>query len=638
MSGIAALFHPDGTPVAEGDMSAMVAMMGDRGPDGATTWCDDRVGLGYARSGTTTEGPLETQPLVDGSLQLAIVADVRLDNRDELTLLFDLSSRDPTRLSDAELILHAYMRWGDACPARLLGDFAFALWDGSRQRLFCARDHLGVKPVYYHHADDRLLALGSTPDALLTLPRIPYRINEARIADFLVDELEGVDKTSTFFEDVHRLPPAHTLAVDRHGIRRSRYWTLEPPPPLTLASEEEYHAAFMEVFTESVRCRLRPAGRTGAMLSGGMDSGSIVAVAADLRSQTGGRALPTYSVTAGDTEHCAESQAILAAQTMPGIDPHTVSPPTWDRLQPDLAELTLHTAEPFDGYMTLVRAVYLAAAGDNTTVVLDGVGGDLVLSDGGQLSRLIRSGRWVTAGRNAAGLARFWGGEPTKWGLLSRSARRAFAPRPARRARAAIRLASNRRRTEESIRRSAISPAFAERIGLADRLRALDRHRIERGGQRGPGWNRARALDHPYLTVALERYDRVAAAAGIEPRHPFVDRRMIRFCLSLPGDQKLAMGWPKWILRRAMEGRVPDAVRWRLGKEHLGFAVTTALLEDSFERRERAVDNTRNVLREYVDLEKAMGDPGSPDRPSRALAVTDLALWLQAYRSRPVAR
>jgi asparagine synthetase B (glutamine-hydrolysing) len=133
------------------------------------------------------------------------------------------------------------------------------------------------------------------------------------------------------------------------------------------------------------------------------------------------------------------------------------------------------------------------------------------------------------------------------------------------------------RRVERNVRESIISPEFARRIDLAERLQRLDSHR-SLGLLANYLTERAESIQHPYLTVGRERYDRVASALGIEPRDPFLDRRVIDFCVRLPGEQRLAGGWPKIILRRAMAGRLPEAVRWRRGKEHLGWVFTRALV------------------------------------------------------------
>jgi asparagine synthase (glutamine-hydrolysing) len=167
-----------------------------------------------------------------------------------------LPARDES-IGDAELIIAAYLAWGDDCPKRLLGDFAFALWDVRRQKLFCARDHFGMRPFYYHHAAGQRFLFASDARAMLVSPRVPYRINQGRIADFLVPQLEWIDYTSTFFEDVYRLPPGHTAIVTPDTLAIEEYWKPTPGPDLGRMSDADYRDGFLEVFTHATESRLR---------------------------------------------------------------------------------------------------------------------------------------------------------------------------------------------------------------------------------------------------------------------------------------------------------------------------------------------------------------------------------------------
>jgi asparagine synthase (glutamine-hydrolysing) len=635
MSGIFGLFNTNSEPIAEGDLARMAAPLERRGPEGTGIWYDALAGLGHTLLATTPEAVHERLPLRDHASGCVITADVRLDNRPEL--LSALGIRDRTAdIGDAEIVLRAYLAWGESCLQRLLGDFAFAIWDPRRRALFCARDHFGLRPFYYHHTLRRFFAFASEPRAILTLPQTPYRINEGRIADFLVNELEGIDKTSTFFEEVYRLPPAHSLTVTPNGLTKRRYWTLEPGPELRLPSDEAYAEAFLEVFTGAVRCRLRSAGPVGSMLSGGMDSGSVVAVARGLLAEQGRGPLLTFSAVGPDPETCVETRAIHAAMTMDGIAPHAISFTELDALMPELEELTWNLEEPFDNHMTLPRAVYLMARRAGVKVVLDGVGGDIVLAEGTYLARLLRRGRWWKAWREAVLQNRFWGGNYPAWQGLYHSARTAFVPNSVRRLAAKYRA---RRRVEQRVRESLIHPGFAESVQLSERLATLD-------SQGSPGFlcdyarERAEGVLHPYQTVGRERYDRVASALALEPRDPFRDRRVVDLCLRLPGAQKLDGGWPKAVLRRATTHRLPDAVRWRQGKEHLGWRFTVALMGGGAERLCATLVGSLDILKGYVDLGALRKDcdgylQGNTEADAEQMyTAASLSHWLSRHRGR----
>jgi asparagine synthase (glutamine-hydrolysing) len=635
MSGIFGIFNQDGAPVPAGDLNAMASLLTRRGPDGTGIWNEASVGLGHTLLATTPELVFERQPWRHIGSGCTITADVRLDNRPELLSALGLTDRAGVT-GDAELIVAAYLAWGERCLDRLLGDFAFAIWDPSQHRLFCARDQFGMRPLYYHHSPGRFLVFASEPRAMLALPQVPYRINEGRIADFLVSQLEGIDKTSTFFEEVFRLPPAHALSVTPEGVCEWRYWALEPGPELRLATDQDYAEAFLEVFTEAVRCRLRSAGPVGSMLSGGMDSGSVTAIARGILAETGLGPLPTFSAVGPDPEACIETRTIHAALTMDGLEPHLVSFADLDPLMPELEVLTWDLDEPFDSRMTLIRAIYLAAHARGLKVLLDGVGGDTVLSEGRHIARLLRTGHWWTAWREAAGQGLFWGNEYSVWRSLGRSARTAFTPTSLRHW---VREHPLREhwRLDENLRRSLIHPDFAERVDLSGRLRILDAQGDHTGLLASHAHERAAAIEHPYLTVGRERYDRVAAAVAVEPRDPFLDRRVVAFCLSIPAGQKLHQGWPKAVLRRAMAGRLPDAVRWRRGKQHLGWDFTHALMARIRERMPIDIAAKENMLTSYVQAEavRLLGCINSRDGNAEGVEslyeAVHLAAWLDRH-------
>ena len=217
MSAIVGIYNLDDRPVNHADLVHMVDILAHRGPDGAAVWCEANVGLGHRMLHTTPESLSETLPFVDKSRDLVITADARIDNREELTEALGLSAETAKQLSDSQFILQAYIKWGEDCPNHLLGDFAFVIWDGRKQKLFCARDHFGVKPFYYYHAPGKFFAFATEIKALLTLADVPRQLNELRVGQYLTGMFD--DKEITFYEGILRLPPAHvmTFASRSHG-------------------------------------------------------------------------------------------------------------------------------------------------------------------------------------------------------------------------------------------------------------------------------------------------------------------------------------------------------------------------------------------------------------------------------------
>src|SRR3989441_814506 len=289
MSAIAGIVRLDGAPADRANLDRMLERLAHRGPDGHGSHIADSCGLGPRMLWTPPQALHQRLPPPNSTGGPPPTADARIDNREELCSLLCA----PSTVTDADLILQAYARWGERCPEHLLGDFAFALWDARRGLLFCARDHFGVKPFYYHHRPGRLFAFASEIKGLLVLSDVPRRLNETRVADYLVPLLE--DKEITFYEEIVRLPPAHRMVVTREGVRIDQYWTLDPEREIRMKSDAEYAAAFREIFTEAVRCRLRSAFPVGSMLSGGLDSSSIACVPRELLAEDGGGKLHTLS-------------------------------------------------------------------------------------------------------------------------------------------------------------------------------------------------------------------------------------------------------------------------------------------------------------------------------------------------------
>ena len=206
MSGIAGMVAFDGASPTASEIEAMTAPLARRGPDGTHISVQNQAALGHTLLATTPEALVEVLPLTDDRTGCTITADARLDNRDELMIALNLT-QETRIIGDGELILRSYLKWGEQSPTKLLGDFAFAIWDPRSASLFCARDQIGMRQLIYHHEVGRQFVFATEPAAILALPDIDAPLNYDRVGDFL-SNMEGADLTSTFFRGVFRLPPA----------------------------------------------------------------------------------------------------------------------------------------------------------------------------------------------------------------------------------------------------------------------------------------------------------------------------------------------------------------------------------------------------------------------------------------------
>ena len=573
MNGIAGLVRTDGGPVDARDLGRMTAALSHRGAHEAL-WTEASVGLGLRSdaSETARSGPL------------ALVADARIDNRDDLARPLGLHPD----ASDEAFILAAYERWGEACPRHLVGAFAFALWDGRSQTLVCARDHFGIRPFHYHDGRE-VFALGTEIKAVLALPDVPRAIHEGAIADYIAF-LPG-DGTETFYQGVRRLAPGHTLTVSREGTRLRQYWTPEPERTLRLGSDAEYAEAFREHFDRAVACRLRGPGAVGSTLSGGLDSSSIPAVASRQLGERG--PLDTFSLVFDEAKKSDERKYIAPLLARGGFRPHEVHGDRLDVFE-DLDPMLRHLDEPFYGVnLYLHWGLYRAAREQGVRVLLDGLIGDSTVFHGDvYLTELVTRGRWLAFAREFGPTARKWGGgwkgatyvarryvsEPLVTGPL-RAALGRPGPSPAR----------------------LLSPELAQRAGVEERAR--DEARGWRRAQRSVRVAHVRELGSSIVPIAFGVVDHASAAFGIKARYPFADRRLVEFCAALPADQRFRGGQTRHILRRAMRDVLPEEIHSRTTKGNLGHALALSLRGASAPALRSMMEDRLEVAAPFLNLE-----------------------------------
>jgi asparagine synthase (glutamine-hydrolysing) len=631
VKAICGFLHLDGRPAGERELASLRAGLvfnpeAYTGPgvafEGATA---GPVALGAARWSRQAVSP-EPQLAQHADSGCIAVVDARLDERDALAAALGLSPQLPA----ARLVLHAWLQWGERCVDHLRGDFAFAVWDPRGQRLFCARDIMGVRPLYVHHTPGRLFAFASRAQSLLALPGVPGDFDEGRIADALVSQLESIDKTSTFFRAVTRLPPAHTASTDARGSRQQRYWRLQPGAVSLPRDDRQWTEAFADVLESAVRRHLDSDVAVGCMVSGGMDSSSLAVIARDQLAAAGRGPLATFS-SIDHGPDCPETRAIHAVLAQPGFAPTLIDPDTIESLRGEIDAAMWQSEEPFDGSMLLLHAQYLMAARTGVGAVMDGIDADTLLSEGTALSRQVGSLHWPAAWRNARGRQRIYPGLKAGKAMLQ-AARTAVVPDWLRRATWAPR---QRREATQVARDSLLAPDFARRIDLPARLDTHARWHYP-GIPRTPAAQAARAIDHPNTTLGFERYHRVAAWHGVDPRHPFNDRAVMELCVNLPDNQRLREGWTKWVLRDAMRGRLPDPVCWRTGKEHLGWSLIQQLLLRDANGALQRLDSYRPLLAPYVDLARldqaCRRYRDQPDAQASVFEALHLGSWLQRHR------
>lgn len=559
MNAIFGLFNLDGAPAAD-ELPAMQSAMASWAVDGSAVWSEGALGLGCARLVNTPEASREHLPLQHPASKLTLTAGARLDNRAELLSLLGISPGDAPTIPDSALILRAYQRWGEDCVYHLDGDWHFAVWDAPARKLFLARDQHGNSGLCYYH-EARRFAFASSKKALLALDAVPKKPNLLRIAQVLT--AWSGDGTLTGYERILRLPPAHRMTVTPHQVHIERYWFPENISTLRLRSDGEYVEAFLEVFTRAVSDRLRSPSRAGVTLSAGLDSGAVTAVAASLLRPRAENLLAFTSVPLSDPSAYTakrrfgdEGELAQATARHAGnvehilLDAAEITP--LDGIQRTLAvhDEPVHAA----GNQYWIVALLQAARQLDVGALLTGQMGNAVISWSGAGENLLP----LLLKGNLAAFRLVFEKARLAAGLGGWRAVRRFLIKPL-----LLPLwARYRQRWSPSggawREYSAIRPDYARSLDL-DRQMAVTGHR--------PQFTPAEALQQrlriiqPGRSVLGALWLEKGAAFGLEVRDPTQDRRLIEFCLGVPEDQFQRDGEDRWLIRRAMQGYLPEAVR-----------------------------------------------------------------------------
>jgi len=563
----------------------MLAALRLYGPHATGDWAEGQVALGRCLFRTLPEDRYDRQPLQTPDGRLTLVADVRLDNREELAAALGQTAGSVGSRCDAALLLDCLARWGERAVDRLIGDFAFACWDATAHSLLLARDYRGNRPLYFHRGDG-MIAVASMAKGLHALAEVPYAPDLETSTDFLL--LLPPPETPSFWQGIERVPPGTILSVTRTAIAARRYW--RPAPPDRAAPPRDYVEGVRHHLDQAVAARLRGAGdAVGAHLSAGWDSAAVTATAARLRAAMGSVVAYT-SVPDPETAPLAErgrfaDEGPLAAQTA--------------ALYPNIEHVLIRTGRT-SPLATLDRDFFLFempllnrcnapwilgilddARQRGLGVVLSGEMGNMSISYTGQeyLPQLLREGRLIELARVSHALVRQ---KSMRWrGLVSRLLL-PFLP-------AVFGEAIRQRKwppDHDLLAHSAIDRAlFRDRkLDQRARLRGLDLSyrpwhdgfamRLFVLGRNDPG----------------NHYKGYLGGWGVDQRDPTSDRRLVEYMLAAPMAEYVAGGRFRSLPRRALADRLPAAVldEPRKGLQaadwHLGLDAARAALREELAR------------------------------------------------------
>ena len=373
MSAFGLIFQRRGAPVDAAVATRLMGALKHRGPDGCDTRSEASAYLGHQHCWSTPEEIGERQPLL-APPALRLVFDGRLDNRGELLSALGYGGAQGRALSDARLVLLAYQRWAEDSFSRLLGPFALALYNAEQRRVICARDALGGRTLFYY-LSPALLLVASEEQAILTHPALSATLHPPRMAAYFAAQTPA--DGSAFFTDVRELLPAHAMSVDADASRAWRYWQPHPSAAIRYRRDDDYAEHFRALLQQSVACRLRSTSTPAVMMSGGLDSTSIAATAAQQLPQ-----LSTVSFVFDAFTSCDERSYMADMQARYALRAHHVlGDDAWPLNHIDAWPLNPNSPEN-DAYRHLQTRLYQRANETGRRVLLSGEGGDQLYMGG----------------------------------------------------------------------------------------------------------------------------------------------------------------------------------------------------------------------------------------------------------------
>jgi asparagine synthase (glutamine-hydrolysing) len=608
--------------------------------DDSGIWNKGQAFLGSIIKYVTPQCLLEKLPRVHPETRLVITADAIIDNRNELMSMFDVPISERELISDSQVILMAYIKWGEDCPKYLVGDFAFAIWDEKKKELFCARDHVGKRTLYFYQSSN-VFAFCTTMSPLLCVKDDSNELNDSWVADFL--SLEGpvheVDCNQTVYKDIMQLLPAHSLILNTNGMLKKCYWNPLNEKEIHFKRNEEYEEAFREVFFEAVHCRLRSIGSVGVMLSGGLDSGSVACVAAKQLREEGKRLKAFTSVPLANYKNwlprnivADEREYIKAILDMnKNIDATYCDCQGINSI--NNSELLIQILEqPYKFIQNFFWMNELAskAAKSGCTVLLDGQFGNYNFSFGDvttYVSILIKQGKLLTLLKDIYSYCKVTN---HKYSVALKYYLDIYIEEKKRSISYKL-----KKKSKIDIINELMMPVSSE---LAIKWGVLDR--FEKEGI-GPYYkclkdlNEIRNFDtSPTLfsqTGSAET--KISLYNGIARRDPTKDKRVIEFCCKLPLNQFFMQGQERSLIRRAMVDILPDKVRLNYNIKGIQSADWVQRLQPEWKSmcKELECMLQRGTFKYYIDankVKKVINDIGNLINEDKNLSVEMIVISL----------
>lgn len=559
MSAITGIIHFNDEPIPIEHGNGLMQALQKFPADDIQTWRKDNVFLGCHAQWITPESVGEQLPFYDYQRQLAITADAIIDNREELFERLQVHREDRKKITDSQLILLAYHKWGEESPKYLVGDFAFMIWDEKEKQLFGARDFSGGRTLYYYR-NEMKLAFSTIIKPLFTLPYIQRALNEEWLAEFLAisSVIDTVDTSITVNKNIMQIPPSHSITIKQNKVKLSRYCTLVKGEELKLKTDRDYVEAFQTIFQEAINSRVRTFRQVGSHLSGGLDSGTVVSFAAKaLRKEN--KQLHTFSYIppkdfvdftpknklADESEYMRSTAKYVGNIYENYLEFENGNP----FLEINEFLETMEMPYKFFENSVWLRGIFETAQKQNIGVLLNGGRGNLTISWGPALEHyaiLLRKFKFLRLHRELRQYSKNIGVRQSR--ILPYIGKFAFP---------IFHRISPLFESNSSI---LVNPELAKKTKVYEKLKS---HGINLGSSLPNLFaEREKHFQELYPWSATNTLGtKFSLKYSLWKRDPTNDIRVIRFCLSVPEEQYVQNGLDRALVRRATETFLPDHVR-----------------------------------------------------------------------------
>ncbi len=551
MCGIAGIFDTRGLPVKRQEVAAMCQALVRRGPDDEDYYINDSIGLGMRRL-SIIDLATGHQPVANEDGRVQVVLNGEIYNYRELRQVLEARGHRFGTASDTEVIVHLYEEYGPECVHKLRGMFAFALWDDRCKKLLVVRDRLGIKPLFYGEFDGKLV-FASELKALLQLPWVKRELDWSAVAHLF--SFLTTPQDQSIVAGIYKLEPGHLLSIEpNQPVKKSQYWDVLFEDDSS-HNEKFFVEKLREHLEESVKLRMICDVPFGAFLSGGIDSGAVVATMARQSSQP----IKTFTIGFPEKDFNESFHARQVAKAF-GTEHHELI------LEPDvlgiLSDLAWHLDEPFGDSSAIPTYMVSKLAAEHVKVVLSGDGGDELFAGYDKYRVEQRERRYHHIPQVIRSLFGAVGDRMAE-GRKGRNFLRHIALNGADRYLDSITM------FDREGKNTLFLAPVVEQVLAAEPWRDL----VTCLGSENSHW--LSALQYfdikTYLPLdILTKVDRMSMANSLEARVPLLDHKLVEFAATIPPQLRLRDGSAKHIFKCAMRGILPDSI---IDRPKQGFAV-----------------------------------------------------------------